>query len=249
MGNFNNVTMGSGVLRYDGRDVGFLRGDVSYEYNYDIEYFKSGVPLKTYGSITKEVTARLTAPLAEITVENLAMASGGLTINTVAGTAITSTVTKALAAYPSSPGVQAITLDAQNVSSGVGGLVVTSGAVTGTVNDDYIVDYANGVVFWNPGGAFTSGASLTAVFTATPPASKSLYLGSRFSLDQKSIEFVHTSPVTGKTKKIMFWKASTNGQVKLPFAESAFIVNEIIFEGIWDDTHPTNPLGYFEEQT
>ena len=44
------------------------------------------------------------------------------------------------------------------------------------------------------------------------------------------------------------WKANTNGSAEITYAEENFIVNNITFEAIFDDSHPTNPLGYYHEE-
>jgi hypothetical protein len=248
MANFNSVTMGTGEAWYDGLLIGFLKEEVRYEYNYEIEYFKAGVPLKTYGSITKEVTARVTARVAEINVQNLAIASGGLTINTTPGTAAPFTRTGTFSPHPGVSGVQSIMLNTYNIST-VTPPVVMYGTATAVENDDYILDYTNGIMFRNPGGTLIPGGGVAVITgTSTPPASKSLYLGSRFSLDQKPFKFEHVSPVTGKKKTVYFHKCSSNGKVTLPFSEGSFVLNEMVFESIWSDENPTSPLGTFTEE-
>ena len=261
MSNFNNVTMGTGEMWYNNILVGFLKEEVKYEYNYEIEYFKAGVPLKLYGSITKEVTAQLTAKLAEINVENLAIASGGLTVNTTLGVSTTFTFVGTFAPFPSATsGVQACVLDVVNVTNIAPNAPVVkygSGSSTGSANltaaenDDYLFDPVGALgamIYRNPGGDIPTLSVFTMVGTYTPVASKSLYLGSRFTLDQKKLVFVHTSPVTGKKKTVTFWKASTNGKVALPFSEGNFVLNEVVLQSIWDDDHPTSPLGTYEEE-
>ena len=64
MGNFTNVSMGTGAPKVNDVDVGFLKGVVEYKFNYDIQDFETGVPFMLQGRQTKKVSAELTTPLA-----------------------------------------------------------------------------------------------------------------------------------------------------------------------------------------
>lgn len=250
MGNFNNVSMGNGLLKIGGVDVGYLKGDVNYKYNYEVEDFKVGVPLQLAGSITKELIAELTAPIAEISVENIAMALGGLTpVNTGSTETIStgSPQTRTFAAYGGA-GLEAIILDGPAAASVV--VKNTAGTTTYTAGTDYLV--APGVtgpaVVWrNPAGSITSGQSVTVSYEYTAITGQQINLGTQFSLAQVDLEFIHTSPVTNKAHTVKMWKATTNGAFEINFAEGNFLVNNVTFKAIRDESHPTNPLGYYHK--
>jgi len=206
MGNFQNVSMGCGVIKYNDVDIGFLGEDATFECNFDIEEFKRGVPRKLYGTITKEFSAQIKAGFCEITADNLSMALGGLTINTVAGSEATVTMAAhTIVACPYAPGfnyVQLLRADglaARTITNTPTSSVVIKNSgetVTYVEGTDYIVDYTNGWVIFL---ALAAGTVVHITFKHTPASSKRLDLGSSFSLDQtKTVEFIHTNPNTGK---------------------------------------------------
>ena len=252
MGNFNNVSMGNGLLRYNGVDVGFLKGDVSYRYNYDVEDFKTGVPLALQGSITKEIVAELEAPIAELSAENIAMALGGLTpvsTGTTQNVAAGSPSVRTFATFGSG-GLEAIVLDGPNVTN----LVVKSSddVTTYVEGTDYFLVPGSGAspgfVYRNPNGNIPSGATVNASYDYQAVTGQQIDLGTQFSLQQGDLEFVHTSPVTGKDITVKMWKATTNGVFDINFAESNFIINNVVFKAIFDSSHPSNPLGYIHRE-
>ncbi|HIB67845.1 MAG TPA: hypothetical protein EYO33_22810 [Phycisphaerales bacterium] len=117
MGNFQNVTMGNGVLKANGIDVGFLKGDVQYRSNFDIEKFKTGVPKFLRGSVTKEVTVELTAPLAEFNSANMALALGGLPVVTTGAPVVISSGSPSVRTFAPFNGGEAIVLDGPGVTT------------------------------------------------------------------------------------------------------------------------------------
>lgn len=254
MGNFNNVSMGSGVLFYDNVDVGFLKGDVQFSYNYDIEDFETGVPLVLQGSIVKKAGAMLKAGVAELTAANFSMALGGLAITNNNGAEdVTHSVNPQLLTFSAYQGgsIEAIVLDGPNVTTGANKPVLkdTTDTITYAENTDYIVDYLNGHIYRNPAGALTAGESVHVTYRFTAPQSQQIKLGATFHLAQKNLQFVHTMPNTGKMITIHMWKAQVTGKIDFRFSESSFIINDVEFKAIADWAgHPDMPFGYIERE-
>ena len=253
MGNFKNVTMGNGVLKVNGVDVGFLKGEVGYRYNYDIERFKTGVPKVLRGSVTKEVIAELTAPLAEISTANMAMALGGLPITTTGSPVVIGSGAPSVRTFKAFNGGEAIVLDGPGVTNST--LVIkSSDNVTTYASDgtDYLLipglNGSTSFVYRNPDGAIPSGATVNCTYTYTQATGKQINLGTQFSLAENDVEFVHKSPVTKLNKTVKMWKANTNGQFEVNWAEESFIINNVTFEAIFDDEHADNPLGYYHDE-
>lgn len=250
MGNFKKVSMGNGVLKWKGVDIGFLKGDVNYKYNYSVEDFKTGVPNALRGSITKEITAELTAPVAELSTANIAMALGGLPISTTGSPVTISAGAPSIRTFSPWMGGQAIILDGPNPTSVV--IKSNDNVTTYTVDTDYFVvpgvAGSTAMVFRNPTGTIPSLATVRATYGYTQAAGSQIDLGVQFSLEQGDLEFVHTNPTTKLKKTVKFWKATSNGQFDINFAESSFIINTITFKGIFDEMHPLNPLGYFHDE-
>lgn len=251
MGNFNNVSMGNGLLKWNGVDVGFLKGDVNYKYNYEIEDFKTGVPLTLHGSVTKEVVAELTAPLAELKVANIAMALGGLPIVSTGSAQTVTAGTPSVRTFTDfGQGVQGIVLDGPAATS----VVVKSSddVTTYTQGTDYFVlpgVASPAIVYRNANGTIPADATVNVSYGYTAVTGNQVNLGTQFSLAQGDLEFIHTSPVSGKKKTTKMWKATTNGQFEINYAEGQFLINNVTFKAVFDSTHSTNPLGYFHEET
>lgn len=161
--NFQDVTLGGGVFKYDGVSIGFIKGDVSYTYDQTTKDFETDVPLKTYGKVIIKSGATMKVPMAELSITNLAMAMGGLT------------------------------------------------PVSGTYD-----------------GA----------------AGQQINLGALLPLAEKPIEFVHTSPVSGKRTVLYMHKASVAKGAALNFKEQDWNINEVEFTAIADDSHTDSPLGW-----
>lgn len=255
MGSFKNVSMGNGVLKVNGVDVGFLKGDVNYKYNYDIEKFKTGVPKVNRGSVTKELIAELTAPLAEISASNIAMSLGGLPIVTTGSPVVVGpgeASEKSIRTFSTFNGGEAIVLDGPGVTSGTLSIEPSGGGTPYTSGTDYLlipgVGGSTSFVYRNPDGNIPSGATVEATYTYTQVAGQQINLGVQFSLAEDDVEFVHKSPVTQLRKTVKMWKANTNGQFDINFAEESFIVNNVTFDAVFDDEHPANPMGYYHDE-
>lgn len=246
MGTFSNTSMGSGVFKHAGDDVGFVK-DVKFTGEYDQEKLYTGVPQKLRGKITKQVNALLTAQFMEITTKNLGIALGGLVPQDVGGQVVNKAAQSLTFAAYQQGGLQAIFLDGPSVTN----LFVKSadGQTVYTIGSDYIVDLTNGIVFRNPAGTIPAGAQCTLDYDYTPPTGKQLNLGSSFSIEQKQVEFVHTNPTSGKKLTIKFWLASVTAKPSLNFTDSGWLLLDVEYEAIFDETgHPENPLGTIHQE-
>ncbi len=256
MGDFNNVHMGIGALSINGVDVGFLKGNVNYKYNYDIAEFKTGVPRMLQGSICKEIFAELTAPLAEITPTTLGHVLGGLTSSATTAAEVDLTgafVEFTFADCPYAPVFESIYIGIPGYPSSP--VTITAASViikdltevkTYTENTDYIVDYATGMVYRNPGGSIGSGATVKVKRKYTPSAYHQIDLGYTFAIADVELNFVHTNPTTGKYINVHMWKANASGNAEFSFDEENWAIINCTFKAVYDSTHPTTPLGYIQ---
>lgn len=245
-GDFNRVSMGNGVLKHNNRNVGYLKGDVNFDYSYEIEDFKVGVPMRLVGSICKELTCSLKAPLAELSPDNIAMALGGLPVVGASGEdQVTVTAGQFTFAPFGDSGLEGVLLSGPDPT----GIVVTSdpAGTTYQAGSDYFVIPGQGVIYRVEDGDIPEGADVLITYTRTPFGSDTIALGAQFSLEQKRLDFYHTSPVTGKTVHLVLWKCTVSGKLSWNFAEGSVHINNVEFKGISDDlNHPTNPFGYIE---
>lgn len=269
MGNFNNVSLGNGSLSINSVDVGYLKGDVQFSYTYDSEDLETRDATLGYktltGRISKMLKASLTAPLAELSADNISIALGGLTASTVLASEVDLTASwheLTAAKYRGHGTLYAIKLGPltdqfQNVTiSGAGSAPSIDRATPGTLyveNDDYIIDYATGWAYFNPGG--TKIANLAAdsyvvnvKYKYTPASYKQLALGYTAQLQELSnLVFTHRNPTTGLNHVITFHKCFPAGQMDLSFTEDSFIINNVRFDASNDATgHSTSPLGTYK---
>ena len=251
MGNFNNVTVGSGTLSVNGTDVGFLKGPVKVSLSHEKLELKSGVPRKLQGSVITEMIHKIEAPLAELSADSLSRASGFVPVSTVAGVEVTvadgDDQARTFATFGGA--MERIILDGPAVTN----LVVKSAdeMTTYTVNNDYILDATTGIVYRNPGGAIPSAATVHVAYKYTPVASKRLNIGAAWQvLDLTNVVFTHTRP-NWKLFVAVMHKAQAAGNVDLSFDTEAsdFVIQQFNCSAI-DDTanHPEAPLGYWDDQ-
>ncbi len=250
--------MGAGSLKINDVDVGFLKGDVVFRYEYEIEEFKTGVPLTLRGSVTREVNAQLSAPLAEITPGNIGMVLGGIAPSSLMGDPIDKTGTFEAHTFATAPwsgmsGMEVIKLGLDEdpsrhimLGSGEDDPLIVDSEESGVYvpGDDYIVDYTTGYIYRNPSGSIPAGGVVKAKYILIPSASKQVNLGYQFGLSDVKLEFVHINPNLNKKITVLFWKARTMGSARITFSESRWIVNQVTFKGIYDNTHSENPMGY-----
>lgn len=259
MGNFNYVTMGSGVLKWDGVDIGFLKGNVTFKYESEIYEFESGIPKTRQGIIYLKNNCSLQAPAAEIKAENMEIALAGLAPRTVAGTIVDKTGSfEALTCVDLAwlPGHQGIKLGATAnmpafvvISSGDDAPMIKNSTedVTYIAGTDYEVDYDSGWVVILAGGSISIDEVLHVKYKYTPYASKYIDLGKAFTTTTGAMQFTHTNPNTQKTITVYFWKAQAVPTFSMEFGEDNPVLINLDIKALDDSTnHPDNPMGYIE---
>lgn len=246
MGDFTQVTLGTGTLELGGSDAGFLKGDVKFTRTLDSKDFESGVPLMLEGKVAIREKVAVETPLAQLSIGNLAKAAATITIHTEAGTPVTvadgANQEKVFAAYGGG-GLQAIVLDGPDVTS----LVVknTAESTTYTAGVDYLLDDDLGIVWRIPTGAITAGQTVRVAYGYTPSAYKELRFGKTFTFVATSVKFEHTSPVSGKVDEIFLPKAYGSGNLELTYKEEDFLISNVRFDAVPDRVNfPNYPLGY-----
>lgn len=259
MGNFNNTEYSGGAVKWNGRDIGFLK-DVTFTSNLELEALKtagSGGPLRLRGKKAKEYTCQLKAQLFEVSDPNNMSLLLGPDSDPVAvgGAPITKTDQQFTFANYQTGGVQAVTLDGSTISGGADKPVVknTVGSVTYVENTDYVVDYVKGIIYRNPGGTITAGQQVKVTYKYTPPTGYQIPLGKKFALARKPLVFEHLNEddislgPNGKITRITFWLAEPDGKPSFSFTDGSFVMPEITFDSIEDlVAHATEPFGRIE---
>lgn len=251
-GDFNEVSLGTGIIKWNAVDIGYLKGDVTVRHNYDVTDFEVGVPLILVGTVVKRIVFELVAPMAQLSVPNIAIALGGLTpVITDASPIVETMKPYVMAPYLPSGGMSAFKI------GGVPPVTVETGTVTiknanetetYTEHDDYIVDYTTGWIFRNPAGNIEHNQVLRVTNTHIPIANRQINLGSVFTLSKGSLEFIHESPITGKQKRVYMHNAQASTGVEIPFSEENFHIANITFKASYTASQTANPLGWIWEE-
>jgi len=259
--NSNEITIGTGTLKLDSVDVGYLHGvKIKYESEVKEEWF--GVPSIRACIIPIKNAFELVPEMAQINADNLKYALAGLNPVTIDGSEVDKTGSfEALTAtqdagcpgiYRSKMGPTASINQWVAISTGADAPVIKNVAETVTYveGDDYIVDYDTGYVYWNPDG--TNYATLTGdnyvahfKYKYTPPASKRIDLGKQYTLSTFELEFTHTNPQTSKNMIVVMWKASAKPLFEWDFSDSDSLKIAPTFYATDDSAnHAINPYGY-----
>lgn len=250
MSDFNNATLGGAEVYVDDVAIGYTDGDIDFGRSTEIKKLRDSIPLTTVGQVILSEEFTVKVPAVEITAANIVRAGLNLQNTATPGTLVTvsdgSNQEKTFASLTAhSNGVlESIVLDGPNVAS----LVVENTAenTTFTVNDDYILDAALGVVYRNPGGAISSGATVRVSYTWTPAAYDTIPLGVNNAIQNKKVKLVHISPVSGRTITVELWKCLGSGALTMSFKKEDWMHLDMEFTALPSSDHPTNPIGYIK---
>jgi len=247
------LTLGGGVLTFNGVDVGYLKSPVVYASKMDkkrIDYSNDGRPMTFRGSLQYGESATLKAALMELKAENLKIALGGKTISTVSGAQVTVADTNyTMTVKEGGSDVQAFFLGENIAIDGDAPVLKKLNGDALTEGTDYMVDHALGWIYRIPEGGIASLGTVE-VHSAkyTPPASKTIKMGVLVAADIQALQFVHTNKSTGYTHTVYMPKAEVDAGLNLSFNDGDLIAYDVTFEAVDDyANNPTYPLGYYKE--
>lgn len=261
---FAKTTIGTGVLKINDVDVGYL-DDVKLRLETEILEKFYGSPAVRAGFYPIKSSFELEAIIAQVLdAENLKYVLGGLEPVVIAGTEVDKTTSfETLTANKTSGNLRTLYHAKMGPTNSMNEWVTISDdgdapvvknvaeTTTYTENDDYMVDYATGYVVWNPGGthwATFTGDSYAAKYKYkyTPAASKRIDLGKTYTQQTYTLEFKHTNPVdTSATITVYMHKASAKPSIEWEFNDSDTLnLTPVFFANDDSNTHPDNPYGY-----
>lgn len=259
--NFNEITIGTGTLTLDAVNVGYIE-NAKLKYESEIMEKWYGVPSIRAGIIPIKNAFEMEVKMDQINADNMKYALGGLTPVGVLAAEVDKTASfESLTAAVDSghPGIRrtklgptAYMLQWVAISTGGDKPVIKNVAdtVTYAENDDYIVDYSTGYVYWNPAGtniAVLTGDSYVTKnkYKYTPYASQRLDLGAQYSQQDFLLEFVHTNPTTSKDITVVIWKAMAKPNFEWEFSDANTLSLAPTFYATDDSAnHATSPYGY-----
>lgn len=258
MGDFTNYVLGSGTVKINGVDAGYLNGAVKVRKGVEVKTAETGVPLRRIGSrVTKEIF-EIEAPLAEFTAENIEAVLGITPVVTAASEVDKTTSFESLtfAEIVGQEGLEQIKLGptaarSEWVTITAASVVITNSTEVTTYNenDDYIVNYDTGAVILNPGGAISSGETVKCKYKYTPTASTRFDFGTLTQVPTFTFEFVHEDPQTGAKFTAYMHKAEADPTAEWEFKGDDFVVTNLKIAAVDDaNNNPTNPLGWIKNE-
>lgn len=244
-GTFSNTVVTPMIFQHDSVDVGYIEKGAKFSYKPTLLKCEVGVPAINVGQDIIKVEMTATVPMLEFTAETMAISTGGRTIHTVAGSEVTTRWSTphnlTVAASPVSPGARWVVLDGPTINSTDKPVIKdVTGVTIYTEDTDYFVDYTKGVL-WIINPALVAGTILLCKYKYTPPASKDIWLGEAFDLQQKAITFQGYRR-TGKTISWSMNLAQVEGGVDIDFDNGKYIVQNTVFNGLFDVTNSSWPL-------
>lgn len=250
--NPNNVTLGGATVYFDKAgvwtEVGLTDGDIEINREVQVKELEDKIPLQVMLQVPLREKFSIKIPAVEATAENLSNASLNIPYSTVAGATVhvldSDNQEKTFAAYPGSP-FEAIVLDGGTVS----GLVIENQAenTTYTVTADYILDATNGIVYRNPSGAISAGATVRVTYDWVQKAYDQLNFGLNLPVTNKKVKIEHISPVDGRMFRYVFWKVQGQGSLNLSHKKEDWFKVPFDLKALPDaDNHPSNPTGYMQ---
>ena len=228
MSDFSHVEIGSGAVKYDGRDIGFLK-DVTFISNIELEKLKTGNPLKLRGQKAKEYTAQLQAEMFEVSdIRNVSLLlGGGLVPTPVGGSPTTKTAQTPL--HRCVPVRQPQGHRPGRAARVRGDHRQDRRYAVRAEHGDYLLDAVNGLAYVHPTGNLAAATSAKCTYTFTPPDGQELYLGSSYAISRKLLEFVHVNEDTLEVWKCKFWLASPDGKANFKWSDSGYVTSQITF--------------------
>lgn len=252
-GDSNQVTIGGAQVLFDTVDIGYTNGDIECNRETTVKELKDGIPLQIVLQVPIEEKWTVKVPMVQSTIANMARASSNLLAYSSAGSLVTissyQTFTFA-AGFNSSPlqGFQVKDSTASNIPcTNLGSVVVkdSTGATTYTVNTDYFVDAARGMIYRNPSGSISSLATIRLTWTYTNAAYDELRFGLNTAIVNKKVEFLHVSPVDGRLHHTCFWKCQGTGALSLSHKKEDFLGFTADMVALPDvANYPTMPTGF-----
>jgi hypothetical protein len=261
--NSDSFTLGSGILFVKGAldddwvNVGQLMNDVVFTYTVELLKLEAGTPKTLITQAKAAEGASITGEMAEITAANIQIASGIADTNvdiaaasevTIADEEVTFTTTD-LVWDTGHTVLTAVTLT--TAASG------DSGGTTLVANTDYVLDAANGVIYYIASGtdsgtdtAWTDTGTYILGYTYTPSVSKTInFGGAAGSLPTMGVKFVHTRP-DNRLITMVLHKAQTNGTATFTYSDGAWNTISVTFDALADSTKAAgSQLGYIEIQS
>jgi hypothetical protein len=253
--NSDSFTLGSGILFVKGAldddwvNVGQLMNDVVFTYTVELLKLEAGTPKTLITQAKAAEGASITGEMAEITAENIQIASG-----------IADTNVDIVAASEVIVNDEEVTFTVTDLAWDTGHTVLTlvtlttaasgGGGTTLTADTDYVLDAAQGKITAILSTTVTVDTVYYLNYTYTPSASKTInFGGAAGSLPTMGVKFVHTRP-DNRLITMVLHKAQTNGTATFTYSDGAWNTISVTFDALADSTKAAgSQLGYIEIQS
>lgn len=252
-GDSNQVTIGGAQVLFDTVDVGYTDGDIECNRETTVKELEDGIPLQVVLQVPIREKWNIKIPMVQSSIANMSRASSNLLAYNSAGTEVTISSYQSFtfaAGFNSSPlqGFQVKDSTASSIPcTNLNTVVVkdSTGVTTYTVDDDYFVDAARGMIYRNPSGAISSLATVRVTWKYTNAAYDELRFGLNTAIQNKKVEFIHVSPVDGRVHHTCFWKCQGTGSLTLSHKKEDWLGFTADMVALPDVAgHPSNPTGF-----
>jgi hypothetical protein len=221
--------------------------DVVFTYTVELLKLEAGTPKTLITQAKAAEGASITGEMAEITAENIQIASGIADTNVDTATDEAVTITDEALSFGS--GVLIYNTGHTDISAVT--IKNEGGTTTYALNTDYVLDAAQGkiiVILSSTNVAVDTVYYLN--YTYTPSASKTInFGGAAGSLPTMGVKFVHTRP-DNRLITMVLHKAQTNGTATFTYSDGAWNTISVTFDALADSTKAAgSQLGYIEIQS
>ena len=225
--NDTDILLGTGTIKFNGVNVGQLKGDVVFTPEAEYKEFKAGIPQQLVKTLKFSEGAKLKASFAEFNRTNLAMA---LNVDSSEIVTTTGTVTTETLVLTGTDAVSVV--KNRNISN----VVVKKGAATAVLGTDYVVvSPATGLIARVTGSTeILDGDSVTVSYTYEKTATVSF--GGGAQPNNVPAEFTYLSPDNDIEIVVQFWKSKVNAGNPITFKEDDFTVNDFEIVAVSDST-------------
>lgn len=246
---FQNCTIGVGAFLINAREVGLTNGGTTVARAVETKDLEDGIPLMVQGRVPIREGHTMTIPMVELTIQNLSDVSLNVPRTIIPGTPVAmadgDNVERRFQPLFGAGGIEFIRLPGPITALGFT-ISNVAETVDYDIDDDYIVDYANGMVLTVPGGDISPGQVVRLVGEYTPPKSERLEFGRNLPIQVKEVTFIHVSPVSGNIFTAFMPSAQFSGTLNADFAREEFAIVNAQASAVPDPSYPSYPLGYWD---
>jgi hypothetical protein len=224
--------------------AGAITGSASFKPAFEYADLVSGSPQVLVKKEPKTLGATLTVTFIEFNMLKLNKFFGMGTRDTAVADTTTEVEDELVTLY----GEYFTHLQGYDIASSPAVAVESTDAtpVSYTEDDDYEIDYDNGLIRRLPDGLISDGDTISISYTWSRPAYETLSFGSEMTLNWYPLKFV-VPKADGRRIVIKFWRAYPSDPGEIPFTAEDFTKFSVTFQASFDRTKPADEAMFLIE--